>query len=103
MSNPLPVTGPIVLETINESTNESLLNALGPTEEELTPGNKFWILFALYFKPVGKYQWKHTVLGDEILWFDIENDSFISLISRVFKAGYKSKQDDIKPISGTGQ
>ncbi|MEK6878333.1 MAG: hypothetical protein AABY22_01925 [Nanoarchaeota archaeon] len=84
------------LNPLQDSNNETLNIALGPTEEELTPGNKYWILKSLLFQSIGKYQWTHPVLGDEILWFDIENDHLMSIISRVFKAGYKRAKHETK-------
>lgn len=71
------------------ATEETLTEALGPNENNLTPENKYWIMKALWFKPVGKYQWTHPVTGDEIIWFDINTHLMMHPILEVFRAGRK--------------
>jgi len=87
---------PDQIKAVTIATNEVLTSALGPTPDDLTPGNKYWILKAMLFEPVGKYQWTHPALGDVIIWFDIQNDLLLSIVSRVFRAGYKTKQNETR-------
>jgi hypothetical protein len=77
---------------VNElAINEDSRGELGVNDDQLGPGNKYWILLTLLFKPVGKYKWSHPVLGEDTVYFDINTEPLSLLISRVFKAGYKSK------------
>ena len=83
------------LVAIPELQIGSLETILEPIKNNFTPEQKFWLMKALWFKPVSNYQWRHPAIFGEPINFDLRTDSFMSLISRVFKAGYKYKADEI--------
>lgn len=70
--------------------NEDIEEALGPAPEDMTPGNKFWLLKQMLFKSIGKGLWTHPTLGTETVVFDLESDSINLIIGRIYRKGYKA-------------
>lgn len=75
------------VELIEEVSDENLADAIGPTPNQITPGQKYFILKQLGFKSKEQGKWKHESF-EELIDFDIHFDSLIQLAFRIFEAGY---------------
>lgn len=75
---------------IKEAKSETLEKTKGPSPDELTPGEKQYILKLLGFKAVGKNLWNNWILCvKEPIQFDINEELLIQFMFRIWKSGYK--------------